>query len=673
MIGENNPHNLAILFGINAIIILIISIFIQRYFIRKGTNIFINILCVFLWFAILIMILTITIDLFLNDKDLEIISETLYWLFYICGFVVIDQLRTYMINGNFTFITKIISIIKFMAIFIIIFMIIGFIFKWILKLCIYLLGEQNALIITINIITTIISMPMLIAYLMFLGCGLWEVPRDLFMKFHYPTRIRKLCWEITHAMRKYKDETEFIIISINKIKLTQEKIITLSIETLKKEIKEAKESMDSENNKEQKKEKKKIYDDLNGFKELYKCEKEMKEMMKNLKKTADFFKLNYEIDIPNSDVEIKELKNKNELVDINAKYKIYKDQIFRINYQKYSIYKEWAEIKSFILLRNSNENSIENNKTKDKNNIQVDKNENIDITNVNENNNKYCIENSETISNLKNSKNFEVNNGNNYNQEKSEIKRIKDKNPQDDFEFRKLVLPKKTIIYYKIMPIISYILILICIAYDVIIIFGQVEFTFKLDIFSGKVLRWFLTNTYMITPLKLFPFYFTLFVVAYSFGTIKSDMTFCVYAPRQTEPCHMLFFVGMLTKFICPLCFNYIEILFNNVDLKGNGSSLASYFEKQFGYLNDPDNVVIYIAKIALFLLFLKAICCTASRCYGNFAYKKNQYLTFHSTYEGKESEILMGELILNKLNKSYGNDLNKLKIDNIFEYEQKK
>ena len=673
MIGENNPHNLAILFGINAIIILIISIFIQRYFIRKGTNIFINILCVFLWFAILIMIFIFTIDLFLKDKDIKIISEILYWLFYIFGFIVIDQLRTYMINGNFTFITKIISIIKFMAIIIIFFMVIGFIFKWILKLCIYLLGEQNALIITINIITTIISMPMLIAYLMFLGCGLWEVPRDLFMKFHYPTRIRKLCWEITHAMRKYKDETEFIIISINKIKLTQEKIITLSIETLKNKIKEAKQSMDSETNKEQKKEKKKIYDDLNGFKELYKCEKEMKEMMKNLKKTADFFKLNYEIDIPNSDVEIKELKNKNELVDINAKYKIYKDQIFRINYQKYSIYKEWAEIKSFILLRYSNENSIENNKSKDKNNIQVDKNENIGITNVNENNNKHCIENSETISNLKNSKNFEVNNGNNYNQEKSEIKRIKDKNQKEDFEFRKLVLPKKTIIYYKIMPIISYILILICIAYDVIIIFGQVEFTFKLDIFSGKVLRWFLTNTYMITPLKLFPFYFTLFVVAYSFGTIKSDMTFCVYAPRQTEPCHMLFFVGMLTKFICPLCFNYIEILFNNVDLKGNGSSLASYFEKQFGYLNDPDNIVIYIAKIALFLLFLKAICCTASRCYGNFAYKKNQYLTFHSTYEGKESEILMGELILNKLNKSYGNDLNKLKIDNIFEYEKKK
>jgi len=668
MIGENIPHILEILLGIHGIIILIISIFIQRYFIRKGTNIAINILCVFLWFAMLIMILILPLDLFLKNKDTKIISEILYWLFYICGFVVIDQLRTYMINGNFTVITKIISIIKLMAIFILFFMGIGFILKGILKLCEYLLGENNALTITINIINTIINMPILIAYLMFLGCGLWEVPRDLFIKFHYPTRIRKLCWEITHAMRKYRDETEFIIISINKIKLTQEKIKTLSIETLKNEIKEVKERMNSETNKEQKKEKKKIYDDLNGFKELYKCEKEMKEMMENLKKTADIFNINYIIDISNSNVEIKELKNKNELVDINAKYKIYKDQIFRINYQKYSIYKEWAEIKSFILLRNSNENSIENNKSKDKNNIQVDTNENIDITNVNEKNNKHCIENSENISNLESSKNIEVINENNYNQEKSENKRIKDNNQKDDFEFRKLVLPKKTIIYFKIMPIISYILILICIAYDVIIIFGQVEYTFKLDIFSGKVLRWFFTNEYIITPIRLFPFYFTFFVFAYSFGTIKSDLKFCIYAPRQTEPCHMIFFVGTLAKFICPICFNYIEIMYNGVDLKGKNTSLVSYFEEQFGYLNDPDNKVINFSKIVLLFLFLKAICCTASRCYGNFAYKKNQYLTFHSSYKRKESEILMGELILNKLNKSYGNDLNKLKNDNIFE-----
>ena len=676
MIGENIPHALYIFLGIYTIIIFVISIFIQRYFIRKGSNIVLNIFCIFLWFAILIMILIIPLDIFIKIDDIKIFSEVLYWLFYICGFIIIDQMRSFMSNGNFTVITKIISIIKFMAIFMLFYMGIGFILKWILRLCVYLVGENNGLSITINIISTIVNMPMYIAYLMFLGCGLWEVPRDLFIKFHYPTRIRKLCWEITHAMRKYRDETEFMIISINKIKLTQEKIKSLNIETLKNEIKEAKEKMDSETNKEQKKEKKKIYDDLNGFKELYKCEKEMNEMLENLKKTSNFFKLNYDIDISKSDVEIKELKNKNELVDINTKYKIYKDQIFRINYQKYSIYKEWAEIKSFILLRDLNENNKNINKENRniKNNIQDAMSENVDITNINgNNNNNNCIDNNENIPNVENCNNLQTNNGNNSNQEKCEIIKIRNKKQNDDIEFRKLILAKKTIIYYKIMPIISYILIVICIAYDVIIIFGQVEYTFKWDIFSGKVLRWFFTNIYIITPIRLFPFYFTFFVLAYSFGTIKSDMTFCVYAPRQTEPCHMLFFVGMLAKFICPLCFNYIEIMYNGVDLKGNGSKLAVYFEDQFGYLNDSENIVIYIVKIALLFLFLKAICCTATRCYGNFAYKKNQYLTFHSTYEGKESEILMGELILNKLNKTYGNDLNQLKIDNIFEIEEKK
>jgi hypothetical protein len=406
----------------------------------------------------------------------------------------------------------------------------------------------------------------------------------------------------------------------------------------------------------------------------------MKEMMENLKKTADFFKLDYDIDISNSNVEIKELKNKNELVDINTRYKIYKEQIFRINYQKYSIYKEWAEIKSFILLRDSNINSIGNNKNIDKesrnikNNIQTDMNENNDITIINENNKKndksHYIEN-ENILIIDNSKSIQINIGNSLNQEKSEIQIVGNK--IQDFEFRKLILSKKTIIYYKIMPIISYILILICIAYDVIIIFGQVEYTIKYELFSGKVLRWFFTNTHIITPIRLFPFYFTFFVLAYSFGTIKSDMTFCVYVPRQTEPCHMLFFLGMLAKLICPLCYNYIEIMYNGVDLKGNGSKLALYFEDQFGYLNDHENIVIFMVKIFLSMLFLKAFFCTASRCYGNFAYKKNQYLTFHSTYEGKESEILMGELILKKFNKNYGNDLNKLKIDNIFEYDEKK
>ena len=41
-------------------------------------------------------------------------------------------------------------------------------------------------------------------------------------------------------MRKYRDETEFIIISINKIKLTQEKIKKLNIKYLENEIKKEK-------------------------------------------------------------------------------------------------------------------------------------------------------------------------------------------------------------------------------------------------------------------------------------------------------------------------------------------------------------------------------------------------------------------------------------------------
>ena len=134
----------------------------------------------------------------------------------------------------------------------------------------------------------------------------------------------------------------------------------------------------------------------------------------------------------------------------------------------------------------------------------------------------------------------------------------------------------------------------------------------------------------------------------------------------------MLLFVGMLAKFICPLCYNFIELMYNGVNLKGNNSKIALYFEEQFGYLNS-DNIVIFVVKILVLLLFLKAFCCTATKCYGNFAYKKSQYLTFHSNYENKESEILMGELILFKLNKTYGNNLEQLKADNIFEFIENK
>ena len=664
MIGEEIPHAIYIFLGIYIIIILIISIFIQIYLVRKGSSIILNIFCAFLWFAVLAIILVIPIDLFSTENGTKIFSEILYWLFYIFGFIIIDQIRSYMINGNFTVLTKIISIIKFMGIFMLFFIGIGFILKWILKLCVYLVGENNPLSIAINIISTIVNMPMLIAYLMFLGCGLWEVPRDIFIKFYYPIRIRKLCWEITHVMRKYKDETEFMSISINKIKLTQEKIKSLNIDTLENQIKEAKEKMDLETDKEQKKEKKKIYDNLTGFKKLYTYEKEMNEMIENLKKTIEFFNLN-QVNYSNSEVEIKELKNLDELVDINEKYKMYKQQIFRINYRKYSIYKEWAEIKSFLLLKESEENIIENNRD--------NRNDNKNIANSNENN-----EHKDINLHIENSENIGINNmiKSNHDEINSEIRKIENKKQdfgEDNFEFQKLSLSKKTIIYYKLMPIISYILIVICIAYDVIIIFGQVEYTFEWDLFSGKVLRWLFTNIYIISPIRLFPFYFTLFVLSYSFGTIKSDMTFCVYTPQQTEPCHALFFIGMISKLICPLCYNYIEIMYNGVDLKGNGSKLAEYFEDQFGYLNNSENVVIFIVKIILLFLFLKAICCTATRCYGNFAYKKHKYLTFHSTYEEKESEILKGELILKKLNKIYGNNLKQFQIDYIFEYEEKK
>ena len=696
MIGGNSEAILYAFLGIYIIIIFIISIFIQLYFVRKGSNIFLNIFCIFLLFSIFVMLLIFPLDLFIPQTGTKIFSTFLYWLFYVCGFLIVDQLKSYISNGNFTVITKIISMIKFMAIFMLFYMGLGLIIKLILKLVLKYLSEDNGLSIALKIINTIVNMPMYIAYIMFLGCGLWEVPRDLVIKFYYPLRLKKLCWEITHVMKKYRDETVFIISSINKIKLTQDKIKNTDINNLKKEIEEAKENMKLETDKELKKQKKKIYDDLSGFKELYSCGKYMNEMMQNLKKTAKIFNL----EIVEYEDE-KELKNKNELVDINTKYKIYCGQIFRINYQKFSIYKEWAEIKTILMEKNDdnkennniiNENSGEkikrhdiinsedlkfkldnNDKNIDNNKIKFNmKNKQNQINNDNKNtpniesNQKAIKENDENTfigEILENSSKKQEGN--------SEIRKIKDSKNIQNNTFKKFKLEKKVIIYYKMMPIISIFLFIICIAYDVVIIFGQVEYTFKWNIFAGKVLRWFFTNKYVITPIRLFPMFFTLFVVSYSFGNINSDITFCVYAPRQTEPCHMLFFVGMLAKFICPLCFNFIEIMYNEVNLKGNGSKIALYFDDQFGYLND-DNIVIYIVKIFLLFLFLKAFCCTASKCYGNFAYKKNQYLTFHSNYEQKEIEIISGELILNRMNQIYGDNLEQLKSDNIIEYIEK-
>ena len=57
-------------------------------------------MCIFLWFAMLIMILILAFDLLTDIEDIKIVSEALYWLFYIFGFVIIDQIKAYMVNGN---------------------------------------------------------------------------------------------------------------------------------------------------------------------------------------------------------------------------------------------------------------------------------------------------------------------------------------------------------------------------------------------------------------------------------------------------------------------------------------------------------------------------------------------------------------------------------------------
>ena len=94
---------------------------------------------------------------------------------------------------------------------------------------------------------------MIIAYMMFLGCALGDIPRDLYVKYNYRLRAKKLCWTITHVMRKYKKETEFLILSINKIKMTLDLIKEKQMEELNKEISEIKNKIDSEQNKDEKK------------------------------------------------------------------------------------------------------------------------------------------------------------------------------------------------------------------------------------------------------------------------------------------------------------------------------------------------------------------------------------------------------------------------------------
>lgn len=642
---EINSKILYAFLAIYIVILLIISIFIQKYYVRKNTNIFINIFCVFIWFTTLFMIIIFPFDLFQdslfeNDKDskgkAKIFSEFLYWNFYVCGFLVVDNLKAFLMNGNFTFTKKLISTLKGMGIFLTIFLGFGVILNLLLKFINYVANDDagnNFLSMSIKIIQTVIGMPMLIAYLMFLGCSLGDIPRDLYDKYNYKRRNNRLCWEITHAMKKYKNETEFIILSINKIKMTQEKIKNTTKEELNKEIQKAKDKMDKENNEEEKKQKKTEYENLEGLKDLYGCDKEMNEVLEKLENTVNIFSLNnISLDSIDKPDEKRVLKNKDELVDIHATYKVYCTQIYRINYQKYSIYKEWVEIKSFLLLGFNGE-------------------VNSNIQNLNEN-----IENDSDI--------------------KIDIKEQNLKEKNHDEKFQKVNLTDKQILYYKHMPKISYVLIAFSLIYGILMIIGELEFTFGWDAVTGKVLRWLFSTSWIITPIRLFPLYYTFYSVSYSFKSIKSDMTFCVYGNRQTEPCFMLFFVGMLAKFICPLCFNFMEIIFNldykkenniNFDNSEYETKITLYFEEQFGFLNE-DTVVIFISKIVLLFLFIKAIICNITGCYGNIAYKKHKYLSYNANYLEKELEIMEGEKILNDMNKKYGDNFEKIKEDFIIE-----
>jgi hypothetical protein len=635
MIGEEIPNAINIFLGIYTLIILVLAFFINRYFIRKNSSIFINILCVFLWFTILLMIIVFPLDLFSNflfeDNDenknnTKIFSSFLYWNFYVFGFVLVDQIKNYITDGNFTAKTKIISCVKKSGIFMIFFVGIGFIFDGILELFLLIFDENNFLIITIKIVKTIIGMPMIIAYMMFLGCALGDIPRDLYVKYNYRLRAKKLCWTITHVMRKYKKETEFLILSINKIKMTLDLIKEKQMEELNKEISEIKDKIDSEQNKDEKKNIQKEYDNIIGIKELFNCQNEMKELLNKLEETVNYFNLNISLESIENNEEKRPLKNKKELISINETYYIYKTQIFRINYQKYSIYKEWSEIKTFMIDYKNEDLSQ-----------KINNNMKLDMESLN-------------------------------NSMEKENENILQSPIIENHEVQKVNLSKYKTFYYKYMPIISIILIILCIIYDILMIFGQLEYIFKWDFICGKFFRAWFTNIYLITPIRIFPMYFTLFAVCYSFISIKSDMTSCVYGHRQTEPCHALFFVGMIAKFICPLCYNFIKIIYVGIKLDGNNSKIIEYFNEQFGFLDDDENVVILVAKLAVMALFVKAIIMNITGYYGTVAYKKNQYLSYNAKYLEKELEIDEGDSILNDMNKKYGGNFEKIKEDNIIE-----
>ena len=79
--------------------------------------------------------------------------------------------------------------------------------------------------------------------------------------------------------------------------------------------------------------------------------------------------------------------------------------------------------------------------------------------------------------------------------------------------------------YYKYIPKISIVLIILCILYGLLMILGQLEYIFQWDFICGKFVRAWFTNIYLIAPIRIFPMYFTLYSVCYAFTSIKIDIT----------------------------------------------------------------------------------------------------------------------------------------------------
>ena len=57
----------------------------------------------------------------------------------------------------------------------------------------------------------------------------------------------------------------------------------------------------------------------------------------------------------------------------------------------------------------------------------------------------------------------------------------------EKFDFKKINLTNKQILYYKHMPKVSIALIILCIIYGILMILAQLEFTFGWDYISGKI------------------------------------------------------------------------------------------------------------------------------------------------------------------------------------------